>query len=941
MIRSCRILWERLTSKKGKLRIARLRSASCLQYKPWCEPFEDRLALNYSFGAAAYQPINLVAGAPGVFTIINYADDLAAPINLGTNTFNFFGTTYTGFNQLFASSNALVTFEFGNSNAVNTDLTSLPQEAAIAPMWTDWIKTSGGPMLLGQFDSGNNRLILQWDKLDSVNSPTTPIPATFQLILQLNSGNTPGTITFNYASVDTGNADANGATSTIGIKNRGTQGPDRILVSFNSTNPLIGNNQAIQITWDNPVPVITGLSATSAVEGSSPVPLTVTGSNFSTSSVVQVNGASLATTFGNASQLQVTLPALVLAEEGNLNITVLNPGNHVSNSEVFTVADASLAATHQSINATEGLPFTGVVATFTDANPNSTTADFSATITWGDGHTSNGTVAVNPTGGFTVTGSNTYLDEGSYSLTVHIVDDGGAVTDISGTAVVADASLTAAGSAITATEGAGFNGVVATFTDANPNSTTADFSATITWGDGHTSNGTVAVNPTGGFTVTGSNTYLDEGSYSPTVHIVDDGGAVADISGTAVVADASLTATGSAITATEGAGFNGVVATFTDANPNSTAADFSATIIWGDGHTSNGTVAVNPTGGFTVTGSNTYLDEGSYSPTVQIADDGGAVANVTSPAVVADASLTAKGSAITATEGAGFNGVVATFTDTNPNSTTADFSATITWGDGQTSSGIVAANPNGGFNVLGTNTYHLQGSYAITVQIHDVGGTSTTAASMAQIADGPLTATGSTFNVTTGVAFSNVVATFTDSNPFGQAGDFTAAIAWGDSTRSMGTVVANANGGFSVLGNHSYGKRGSYSLTIAILDKGGSSATASSTVLVSHSKPVVKATVRPATTSWETAILSGSFSDLVSQHHVLLVNWGDGKVTTLDLHTGTGGLFSLRHHYAGSFIRRHPQGVNIVVKFLLDDGTFSDPLVLHSSFFHHRYHLHQ
>ena len=842
MIRSCRILWERLTSKKGKLRIARLRSASCLQYKPWCEPFEDRLALNYSFGAAAYQPINLVAGAPGVFTIINYADDLAAPINLGTNTFNFFGTTYTGFNQLFASSNALVTFEFGNSNAVNTDLTSLPQEAAIAPMWTDWIKTSGGPMLLGQFDSGNNRLILQWDKLDSVNSPTTPIPATFQLILQLNSGNTPGTITFNYASVDTGNADANGATSTIGIKNRGTQGPDRILVSFNSTNPLIGNNQAIQITWDNPVPVITGLSATSAVEGSSPVPLTVTGSNFSTSSVVQVNGASLATTFGNASQLQVTLPALVLAEEGNLNITVLNPGNHVSNSEVFTVADASLAATHQSINATEGLPFTGVVATFTDANPNSTTADFSATITWGDGHTSNGTVAVNPTGGFTVTGSNTYLDEGSYSLTVHIVDDGGAVADISGTAVVADASLTAAGSAITATEGAGFNGVVATFTDANPNST---------------------------------------------------------------------------------------------------AADFSATIIWGDGHTSNGTVAVNPTGGFTVTGSNTYLDEGSYSPTVQIADDGGAVANVTSPAVVADASLTAKGSAITATEGAGFNGVVATFTDTNPNSTTADFSATITWGDGQTSSGIVAANPNGGFNVLGTNTYHLQGSYAITVQIHDVGGTSTTAASMAQIADGPLTATGSTFNVTTGVAFSNVVATFTDSNPFGQAGDFTAAIAWGDSTRSMGTVVANANGGFSVLGNHSYGKRGSYSLTIAILDKGGSSATASSTVLVSHSKPVVKATVRPATTSWETAILSGSFSDLVSQHHVLLVNWGDGKVTTLDLHTGTGGLFSLRHHYAGSFIRRHPQGVNIVVKFLLDDGTFSDPLVLHSSFFHHRYHLHQ
>src|SRR5712692_8989207 len=95
-----RNIWENLLFKKSKQNISRFPSPSRLQHKPWCEPFEERLVLNYSFGATSYQPINLVAGAPGVFTIINYADDLAEPVNLGSNTFNFFGTTYTGSNQL-------------------------------------------------------------------------------------------------------------------------------------------------------------------------------------------------------------------------------------------------------------------------------------------------------------------------------------------------------------------------------------------------------------------------------------------------------------------------------------------------------------------------------------------------------------------------------------------------------------------------------------------------------------------------------------------------------------------------------------------------------------------------------------------------------------------------------------------------------------------------
>ena len=45
-------------------------------------------------------------------------------------------------------------------------------------------------------------------------------------------------------------------------------------------------------------------------------------------------------------------------------------------------------------------------------------ADYSASINWGDGNTSAGTITFDSgTGIFTVSGSNTYAEEGGYSIT--------------------------------------------------------------------------------------------------------------------------------------------------------------------------------------------------------------------------------------------------------------------------------------------------------------------------------------------------------------------------------------------------------------------------------------------------------------------------------------------------------------------------------------------
>src|SRR4029077_563725 len=114
-------------------------------------------------------------------------------------------------------------------------------------------------------------------------------------------------------------------------------------------------------------------------------------------------------------------------------------------------------------------------------------------------------------------------------------------------------------------------------------------------------------------------------SFSVTVSIADVGGATASASLTATVADAALTATaGSNISATEGSGTGSViVATFTDANPGDHTTDFTATIDWGDTHSSAGTISYDSgTGVYTVTASHTYAEEGSFSVTVSIADVG-------------------------------------------------------------------------------------------------------------------------------------------------------------------------------------------------------------------------------------------------------------------------------------------------------------------------------
>jgi hypothetical protein len=397
----------------------------------------------------------------------------------------------------------------------------------------------------------------------------------------------------------------------------------------------------------------------------------------------------------------------------------------------LTVIAPPLTAQGRTVSATEGAAFNGPIAVLTSPG---TPGNYTIQVTWGDGQVSPGTITSNDQGGFDVGGMHTYMDAGSYTVAVTITDAAGATATATSTAQIVDAPLTASGTILQTTEGARFQGAVASFTDANPNATPEKFAATITWGNGQTASGTITATGPGRFTVSGAHTYVDGGSYQVTITIQDKGGSRVTATTTARVVDAPLTADGTPFQISEGAMFQGTVAVFTDANPNATPERFTATIAWGDGQTAPGAITVNSSGGFTVSGTHTYAREGSYAVTVVIRDVGGAEATATSTAQVADAPLASTGRTVVATERGVFHGVLASFTDPGSNGSVDPYSATITWADGQTSAGTITANGQGGFDVQGSNTYAHEGPYPVSVLISDKGGSTVTATSTAHVA---------------------------------------------------------------------------------------------------------------------------------------------------------------------------------------------------------------
>jgi hypothetical protein len=240
---------------------------------------------------------------------------------------------------------------------------------------------------------------------------------------------------------------------------------------------------------------------------------------------------------------------------------------------------------------------------------------------------------------------------------------------------------------------------------------------------------------------------------------------------------------------------------------------------------------------------------------------------------------------------------VATFHDANPAAPASDFTATITWGDGGTTTlsgttgGIVSLG-GGNFALMASHTYAEEGNVTVSVQVGDVGGASASASRVLTVADARLLSLGvATLKPTEGIGIGTAtVATFTDANAAAPATDFTAVVHWGDggtSTVTGGGIVSLGGGKFAVPAAYTYAEAGSYTLSVQVLDVGGASISGSLATKVAD-EPLVNLSVKDphATAGKDTGpFIVATFHDdnalAPTSGFTAVVHWGDGTTSTL------------------------------------------------------------
>ena len=339
-----------------------------------------------------------------------------------------------------------------------------------------------------------------------------------------------------------------------------------------------------------------------------------------------------------------------------ITVTITNSVSVSVSSTAFVSEEAEIISAQGgfSYSTTEYQPLSNItVATFT-TEPGESIGEFTATIDWGDGTTSTGTISgPDQNGVFTVTGTHTYSELGGpgpdleneqdavdvFAINVTISDDTSVtVTSIASVAEEA-APVVTGGFTINGVEGQTFTATVATFTQAQE--PLADFTATIDWGDGTTTLGTISgPDQNGVFSVTGTHAYAEETNEfhgTPTITVTVSNGTAVSVVDIPNIAEGPLSATpGAAVSAVAGQDVAAAVATFTDTGgPENATLDYTASIDWGDGTATTGTISgPDQNGVFAVTGDHTYA-AGSFPINVTIThESGGGSVTVTTSATV-------------------------------------------------------------------------------------------------------------------------------------------------------------------------------------------------------------------------------------------------------------------------------------------------------------------
>ncbi|MCE9557788.1 MAG: hypothetical protein K8R88_02440 [Armatimonadetes bacterium] len=197
-------------------------------------------------------------------------------------------------------------------------------------------------------------------------SPNSAVAGSgsFSMTLTGTGFNSNSVVRWNGADLATTFGSSTSLTATVPSGNLASAGTALVTV-FNPT-PGGGTSAALTFTINNPVPVLSTMAPNNAIVGGAGFTLTMTGSGFVSGSQVMWNGAPLATTFVNSTNLSATVPSANIAATGTASITVFNPtpGGGTSSALTFTINNPIPAIASLSPNSAiaEGPAFTLTVA---------------------------------------------------------------------------------------------------------------------------------------------------------------------------------------------------------------------------------------------------------------------------------------------------------------------------------------------------------------------------------------------------------------------------------------------------------------------------------------------------------------------------------------------------------------------------------------------------
>jgi PKD repeat protein len=586
-------------------------------------------------------------------------------------------------------------------------------------------------------------------------------------------------------------------------------------------------------------------------DGSGPQPLVLTGKSFTLNHVYTQSGTysvTITVTDDDGGVGSITVPVVV--------------------SNVAPV----VSATGGTIN--EGSAF-GSSGSFSDPGAESWTA----TVDYGDGS------GVQPLAlnGKTFSLSHFYGDNGTFPVTITIVDSDGGVGTATVSVIVNNVAPAVSAAGGTLDEGSPFASS-GSFSDPGADSWTA----TVDYGDG---SGVQPLALAGnGFSL--NHVYANSGTYSVTVTVTDDDGGVGSTTVPVVVNNVAPTVSAAGGTLDEGAVFSSS-GSFSDPGADS----WTGTVDYGDGSGPQPLVL----NGNTFALSHFYGDNGTFPVTITIVDSDGGVGTTTVYAVVNNVAPVVSAAGGSTDEGSPFASAGA-FGDPGADSWTA----TVDYGDG---SGVQALALNGrGFN-LG-HVYADNGTYAVTITVTDDDGGVGSATVQVVVNNVAPTVSAAGGTIDEGTSFASA-GSFADPG----ADSWLATVDYGDGS---GVQALALNGrGFNL--NHFYGDNGTYLVTITVVDDDGGIGTALVPVVVNNVSPVVSTSggVIPEGSSFASV---GGFIDPGADSWTATVDYGDGSgAQPLSL---LGNTFALSHYYDDNGI------FTVTVTVADDDGGVGTASVL-------------